>query len=358
MAILIFILCLSALIFIHEFGHFLAAKKAGIKVEEFGFGYPPRIWGFKKRGTFYSINALPFGGFVKIFGEDGKERHNRRSFASRKPGTRMGILAAGIALNLAVGMALLGFGYFIGLPAAVTEENIGQLQDINLSILNVSAKTPAAAAGLKAGDIILAVKADGEQTSQSISEDFQKFVKKHQGETIVLVIQRQNSVVEKSLTSRLNPPSGEGPLGIVIGEVGILRYSWWQSFINGIRDGLRLFLNIFLALFYFIKGLFVGTQSVNDVVGVVGITALGSQTVKLGIRYVLQFLAALSVNLAALNLVPFPALDGSRILFVLIEKIKGKPVSVRVENFIHSFGFAFLILLTIIITTKDVLRLF
>lgn len=358
MAILIFIICLGFLIFLHELGHFLAAKKAGVKVEEFGFGYPPRLFGIKKKGTIYSINVLPFGGFVKIFGEDGKERHNSKSFASRKPIIRIKILAAGIAFNLFFAMVLLGVGYSIGLPVAVDENNIGQVKNINLSVLGLSPKSPAAEAGVKSGDVIIGVKANSEEASQLISETFQDFVKKHQGQEITLILQEKNRVFEKTVASRLNPPAGQGSLGIIIGEVGILHYSWWQSIIFGIRDGVRIFVNIFIILFYLIQSLFLHSQIVGSLVGPVGIAVLGGQTVKLGFGYLLQFLAGLSANLAAINLIPFPALDGSRILFVLIEKIKGKPVSLRLENLVHSLGFAALILLIIIITTKDIVRLF
>lgn len=358
MAIIIFIFCLGFLIFIHELGHFLAAKKSGIKVKEFGFGYPPRIWGFKKKGTIYSINALPFGGFVKILGEDGKEKDNKKSFASRKPFIRVKILAAGITVNLIFGILLLGIGYFVGLPVAVDESNIAKVKDINLSILNVSSGSPADDVGVKSGDVVLKVMVGAEGASQLISEGFQSFVKNHQGKELTLVLARGKNILEKKLTGRLNPPEGQGSLGVMIGEVGTLRYSWWQSIIYGVKDGIRIFLNIFVILFYLIKGLFIQNHLAGSLVGPVGIAALGGQTVKLGLGYALQFLAGLSVNLAAINLIPFPGLDGSRILFVIIEKLKGKPVSIRTENLVHSLGFACLILLVIVVTTKDIIRLF
>jgi len=358
MAIIIFIFCLSFLIFLHEFGHFLAAKKAGVKVEEFGFGYPPRLFGIKKGETIYSLNTLPFGGFVKILGEDGRDRENRRSLASRRPKIKSQILIAGIVMNLIFGIGLLSFGYLLGLPVLVDEKNIGEVKNLNLSILNVSSKTPASEAGIKAGDILLRARADKEEIFGMTSETFQKFIKKYQGKEVVLTLQRQNQIFEKKVISRLNPPKGEGPLGVVIGEAGTLRYPFFKSIAYGIRDGVKFFFNIFVALFYFVKSLILKTETIGGIIGPVGITAMGAQVVRLGVNYLLQFLAALSINLAALNLIPFPALDGSRLLFVLIEKIKGKPVSARLENLIHSFGFACLILLVIVVTTKDIIRLF
>lgn len=358
MAIIVFIFCLGFLIFVHELGHFLAAKKSGIEVEEFGIGFPPRLWGFKGKGTIYSINALPFGGFVRILGEDGKEKDNKKSFASRKPLVRAKILAAGITVNLIFGIVLLSVGYFVGLPVAVDESNITKLKDINLSILSVSSGSPAEEAGIKSGDVVLKVGADGQEASQLVSEDFQSFVKNNQGKELTLVLTRGKNILEKKVTGRLDPPEGQGALGVMIGEVGTLRYSWWQSIVFGVKDGVRIFLNIFVLLFYVIKSLFTHDHLVGSLVGPVGIVALGGQTVRLGLGYALQFLAGLSINLAAMNLIPFPGLDGSRILFVLIEKLKGKPVSLRTENAIHSLGFVALILLTVIITTKDIIRLF
>ncbi len=358
MAIVLFVFCLGFLIFIHELGHFLVAKKSGIKVEEFGFGYPPRIWGIKKKGTIYSINALPFGGFVKILGEDGKEKEDRKSFASRKPLVRIKILIAGIVLNVVFGIILLIIGYLVGLPVMVDENNIARLKNINLSVLSVSSGSPADEAGVKSGDAILKVAASGEEVGRLIGEDFQSFVKKHQGQELTLVLNRGKNTLEKKLVGRLNPPEGEGAIGVMIGEVGTLRYKWWESVIYGIRDGAKIFVNIFALLFYVIKSLFLHEPLIGSLVGPVGIAALGGQTVKLGLGYILQFLAGLSINLGAMNLIPFPGLDGSRILFVIIEKLKGKPVSMRTENAIHSLGFAALILLTVIITTKDIIRLF
>lgn len=358
MAIVIFIICLGILILIHEIGHFAVAKMSGVKVEEFGLGYPPRIFGFKKGETIYSLNWLPFGGFVKILGENGEDKSNHKSFSSKKPGIKFIILIAGIVMNLLFGSLLLSVGYISGIPVTVDEQNIGQVKNINLSILNVSANSPADQVGIKAGDVVLSLKSGKDETSFVVSEVFQEFVQKHQTEEISIQIKRGDEIKDFSLLPRVSPPEGEGAIGVTLGEIGTLKYPFFKGLILGIRDGVKLFINIFAALYYFIKGLFIGTQSVSSMTGIVGITVLGSQTIRLGVGYLLQFLAGLSINLASLNLVPFPALDGSRLLFVILEKIKGRPVSQKLENAVHSSGFALLIALTLFITAKDIIRLF
>lgn len=358
LGILIFLIFLSFLIFLHEFGHFLAAKKSGLKVEEFGFGYPPRLFSFKKGETVYSFNLLPFGGFVKIFGESGEGLENPLSFASQKPKIKFLVLIAGVLMNLIFGLLVLSFGYYQGLPVLATPENLGQLKEVQLSILEVALDSPAQKAGLKPGDAILKVRKDEDLLEKPTVKSFQQFSKKYPGQTITLLIKRGELIMEKEVLVRENPPSGQGALGVVIGETGFLRYPLIKSFYYGFRDGLKLFVNIFVLLFLYLKALILKTETLGKVVGPVGIVSLGSQAWQLGWGYFLQFLASLSIHLSALNLLPFPALDGSRLVFVLIEKIRGRPVPYKIESLAHSLGFIFLIFLMLLITFRDLANLF
>jgi len=358
MSAIIFILCLAFLIIVHEFGHFLAAKKSGMKVEEFGVGLPPRIWGTKKGETIYSINALPFGGFVRIYGEDGSHEDEKDSFAAQKPSARLKILLAGIVMNLVVGIVLLGIGFNIGIPAVATKDNITYLKDIKLSVLEVQKDSPAALAGLKVGDRILEVSHGEEKISVPTAEELQSFTKKWGGEEINLRVERGKEILEIKATPRQNPEANQGALGISIGETGMLKYSFFQSIWEAIKGGFNIFINVFVGLFLFFKSLIVQGQMIGEVAGPIGIVALGGQTVKMGIGYLIQFLATLSIYLAAFNLIPFPALDGSRAFFVLIEQIRGKAVPVKIENLIHSIGFIILIGLVIVVTFHDVINLF
>jgi len=356
--IIIFIICLNILVFIHELGHFLVAKRNGLKVEEFGMGIPPRIFGIKKGETIYSLNALPIGGFVRIYGEDGAHIEEKNSFASRPPFTRAKILIAGIVMNLIFGIMLFIIGLNIGIPTVVDEKNIAYVKDIKLSVLQVQKESPAETAGLKMGDRILKVSYGKEELLNPSVEELQKFSKSYIGKEITMNIERGKQNLEIKITPRETNDENQGAMGVVIGETGFLRYPFFKTIWEGIKYGLGLFVNIFVMLFIFLKSLIFQGKMLGEVAGPVGITVLGSETLKLGIGYFLQFLATLSVYLAAINLVPFPALDGSRIFFTLLEKIRGKAVSPKIENLIHSIGFAILLFIFFIITYKDIAKLF
>ncbi|HOM32993.1 MAG TPA: RIP metalloprotease RseP [Candidatus Paceibacterota bacterium] len=359
MPILIFIICLAILIIIHELGHFLVAKKNGIKVEEFGIGLPPRIWGVKKGETIYSINALPFGGFVKIYGENGEHIDEERSFSAKKPGVRAKVLAAGVIMNLIFGIFLLMIGFNIGVPAVVTEKTIPNMKDIKLAVLEVQKDSPAELAGLKMGDYILEVFYNNEDKILNPKvEDLQNFTKKYAGKELNLKIERGKEILEIKAVAREGIEAEEkGALGIVISDTGLLKYSFFRSLWEGLKNGLMMFVNVFISLFIFLKSLIVEGQMIGEVAGPVGIVALGSNIVKNGIGYLLQFLATLSIYLSAINLIPFPALDGARIFSILIEKIRGKAIPAKTENLINSIGFVLLMGLFVFVTFNDIMKL-
>lgn len=355
---IIFIISLNILIFVHELGHFLVAKKNGLRVEEFGLGIPPRIFGIKKGETVYSINALPIGGFVKIYGEDGLYADKKESFASRSAGTRIKILAAGVFMNLIFGIILFIAGFNIGIPAVAENQNLPFIKDLRTSILEVQKNSPAEAAGLKMGDRILLVQKEEEIIENPTVEELQQFTKKYGGQKIILNIERGKDKIMVEVIPREKISENEGPLGVVIGETGFLKYPFWRSLWEGVKAGISLFINVFVMIFIFLKSLIFQGKMIGEVAGPVGITILGTHVLKLGLAYFIQFLATLSIYLAAINLVPFPALDGSRIFFILLEKIRGKAVATKTENLIHTIGFALLLLIFFVITYRDIIKLF
>ena len=358
MSVFIFVVVLIIVLSLHEFGHFILAKIFGVRVDEFGIGYPPRIWGKKIKDTIYSINWLPFGAFVKILGEDRDNENDPNSFSSQKAWKRLSVLSGGIIINLLCGMLLLGAGYMISLPVLVDENEANQVENVGLSILGVSGDSPAETAGLKAGDIVLSMKSGVDEIKDLTAAKFSEFIKNHVGQEVILSVKTTDGVIERKAVPRENPPEGQGALGVSIGQVGFIQYGFFKSLWLGIKNGFQIFINTFVIAFYLIKGLLGLGPSIGELVGPIGITALGGQTVKLGLGYLLQFLAGISINLAAVNVIPIPALDGGRILFILIEKIKGKPVKARTENIVHSTGFALLIALSVYIAVKDIIRLF
>lgn len=355
---IIFIIVLGILVLVHEAGHFYVAKKAGMKVEEFGFGFPPRLFGIKRGETVYSINWIPFGGFVKIYGENGEGEDNPQSFASKPAGQRAKVIVAGVLMNLFLAAVLLGLGNFLGLRIGLIGDEDFASRDIKIQIIQVSRNSPAEAAGLKALDEIKRLQKGADIIEPENVELVQNFVKKYGGEEVLLTIRRNSGEIDLKLTPRKDPPPGQGAIGINLAKTGVVSYPWYEAIWRGIRDTGIMAANITVALGTFFKNLFIDSKLIGDVSGPIGIAVLTGQAAGLGFNYLLQFVALLSINLAVLNIIPFPALDGGRLLFIGIEKLKGSPVPKKVEGFVNAAGFAFLIALMIWITVKDITKFF
>lgn len=356
--IIVFILIFSLIVFVHELGHFVVAKRAGIKVEEFGFGFPPRLFSFKKGETTYSLNLFPIGGFVKIHGEDGKKKGDldeSRAFYSKTIWTRTKILTAGVAMNFLLAAILLSVGYWIGLPAMINDDEI---TDAKIQIVSVVSGSPAYEAEIKMGDTISSFKFEEEIINISTIDQMQEFVNKHKGEEIIIVVNRGDKILEKNITPRTIYSEQEGPLGVGLVKTAIVSYPWYQSLYKGFLSTIQLTYIIVIALGTLIWHLIVSGELAMEVAGPVGIFDLTSQATHLGFIYILQLTAILNIHLAIINILPFPALDGGRLLFLGIEKIKGSPVSSKIEGIVHMSGFALLILLMIAITWHDIAKFF
>lgn len=346
--LLVFILILGILVLIHEFGHFIIAKKSGLTVEEFGFGFPPRIFSRKIKETIYSINLLPLGGFVKILGEDGGESDNPNSFASKSISVKSLITVAGVVMNFILGMILLIIGFNIGLPQVLNEKNEVMAQNIQIQIVAISNNSPAEAAGFKLGDSIMNFKEIA---------DLQNFINENKGKEITLKVIRGKEIIKSKLMPRINPPPEEGAIGVALVKTGIISYPWYQSIWLGVKSSFIMLWEITKGFFNLIKNLVLERKVPLEVSGPVGIAVLTGQAMNLGFVYLIQLVALISLNLAVLNLIPFPALDGGRLLFLGIEKIKGSKVNPKIENAIHSIGLVFLLLLAVLITWRDILKL-
>jgi regulator of sigma E protease len=357
LTVIAFIIILGLLVFVHELGHFLVAKKKGVKVEEFGFGFPPRLWGIKKGETIYSVNAIPVGGFVKIFGEDGEEKENRHSFASKKIWQRASILLSGVAMNILLAILLLSFGYMVGLPWAIEDNQVAS--DAKVQITQIAPNSPAQTSGMKVGDTILGVRsATGEPLFFNKVIEIQNFTDKNRGQEIIVVLQRGKYMFEIKIIPRQNPPLGEGAMGIGLARVAKISYPWQRALYEGTAATFQLIWLTIYSFGYLVWQFFSHGRAAGEVVGPVGIFSIAGQAAKMGFVYLLQLTALLSVNLAIVNALPFPALDGGRALFLIIEKIKGSAVSQTIEKAIHTAGFVFLILLMVVITLRDIIKLF
>lgn len=354
MSIILFLAVLAILILSHEFGHFIVAKKNGIRVDEFGFGFPPRLFKFQKGETIYSVNLIPFGGFVKIYGEDGstgspREVNDPRSFASKSAGVRAIVISAGVIFNLILAWLLLSSGLGVGLPASTSAfPGAKEVKNIKVTIIDVVKNSPAESGGLKPGDEVLGF---------SKIEDVKNFIDQNKGREIELKYKRGEEVYSAKVAPRENPPLGQGAIGIAMDEVGIVRLPWYQAPWEGLKMTFKMTVSIAVAIFYFIINVVKGLSGLEGVVGPVGIVSVTGAAAKLGFAYLLSFTAFLSINLAVINIIPFPALDGGRLLFLVIEKIKGSAVSPRFSSITHSIGLILLLILMFAITYRDILKL-
>jgi len=355
LTVLLIIFIFGLLVFVHEFGHFIVAKKAGIKVEEFGFGFPPRILGIKRRGTIYSLNAVPLGGFVKIFGEQGEGAGHPESFASKGIWIRSSTVVAGVVMNILLAFLIFIFIFWSGAQVAVTSENQNRIVDRAVSILQVQPQTPAQEAGLRLGDKLVELKIKNETLKIYSVEQFQRLMKEYEGQQIALSIKRGEGLLEKEVVPKINPPEGQGRLGVALVETGIVRYPFFGAIYEALKTTFSLLYFIFVAILKMIGGLIFQFQAPAGVSGPVGIGFLIHQASKLGVNFLLNLTAVISLNLAVLNILPLPALDGGRLLFFAIEALRrGKKVSYKTENLIHAAGFAILIGLAILVTIRDI----
>src|SRR3989339_699529 len=364
--IIVFIAILSVLVFAHELGHFWTARKFGVQVDEFGFGLPPRVFGFRKingkwqlvwgknntatgGSTIFSLNWIPIGGFVKIKGENGDEAGDSDSFASKPIWQRLIMLSAGVFMNFVLTVVILIIGFGVGLPAVVSDD-VGSaiVSDSNIQILEVFDNLPAQIAGIEVGDIILSID---EKTFENLDSVY-KYIVSQKDDTVAVLVKRGDE--ELSYDVIVQDYDLSTGIGVSLFQTGIVRYPWYIAIWQGIKMSFIWLVTIVMAFAMLIKNLIVGAPTGVEVAGPVGIAVMTGQFARMGFIYVMQFTALLSLNLAIINFVPFPALDGGRVLFLIIEKIKGNPVNQKWENLAHNIGFILLMVLILFVTFKDV----
>ncbi|MEK7559854.1 MAG: M50 family metallopeptidase, partial [Patescibacteria group bacterium] len=267
MTILIFILILLILILSHEAGHFFTAKSFGIKVEEFGFGIPPRIAGIKKGETLYSFNLLPFGGFVKIFGEEGQEKENHRSFGSKNALEKSAVLLAGVGANIFLAFLIFSAVSFLGSPKVILEENIAIYPDAKITILEVVAGSPADNVGIQIGDKIKNISGI---TPKNLRE-VQEIVKENSGKNIEIVLERNGNVIAKNVIPRADYPKSEGPLGVALSWTRIEKSAWYKSPVEGAKTTWNTFWGTVFGFSQAVKNLVLGERQSIQIAGPVGI---------------------------------------------------------------------------------------
>lgn len=363
LTILIFLILLSILVLIHEGGHFLAAKRAGIEVEEFGLGLPPRIWGKKIGETIYSVNLLPFGGFVKLVGEDPTDPKatGPRSFYTKSLLTRTQVVIAGVLANLFLGVVLFytvlaTTSFQAELPLFFSHNFRFTTQTTGIVITGIEAGAPASKVNIKIGDVLEQVDGKSVTTITQLKEELSLKA----GKQVTLKL-RSFEGKPKQVKTNLRT-EGTALLGVNLAEFARLEYKTIsQKIFSGFAHSFNL-IEYSIKIFAGLVGAAVSQGTIQPVsqgvAGPVGIAQITSQVVTLGILPTLQFAALLSLNLAVINVLPLPALDGGRLFFLAIEAVIRRKLNPKFEKWVHSAGFAILLALILLITFNDFLRIF
>jgi regulator of sigma E protease len=414
LTVILFILVLSLLVFFHELGHFITAKKLGMKVDEFGFGFPPRffglvrekveekqlvneteevtiisspltslskgegkiitdviqdvvevkaktkwkfIWGSKEQHpeqTIYSINWIPLGGFVKIHGEAGDLKNDPRSFSNRPVWQRFIVLVAGVFMNFVFAAALLSVGFAIGLPSSVDDSisPSAKLSNEKIQIMTIAPGSAAESVGLQVGDEVLSLDDKIFTTAESARD----YIKGRGEESIKFLLQRGEEKISITATAQALPSTNEVMVGVGLIKTALISFPWYLAVVKGFEATIVFSWEVILAFGNLLWNLIVHHSVSVDLAGPVGIAVMTGQAAAMGIIYLIQFAAILSINLAVINILPFPALDGGRLLFLIVEKIRGRAANEKFETTVHNLGFVLLLLLVAMVTFNDVAR--
>lgn len=383
----IFLVVLVLIVFVHEFGHFFAAKKLGMRVYEFAIGFPPFLGGVYKDpktkklvfvspkkakavreasqqeqvifpATLYSLNILPLGGFVRIKGENGEEGKDSDSFAAQKVWKRVVVLVAGVCMNYILAGVLLGVGYMMGLPTDITtniDSNAIVVEEPQVIIGQVQPDSPAKQAGLLAGDTVMSVNGEVPANSEALKQ----IIARQGQEDLSLTIKRHGQVMQVQVSpTYLERLEDQVRLGVLLADAAVVRYPWYIAIWKGFVAATTAVITIAVSFFLLIKNILTGNGLLFAVSGPVGIATVVGESARQGFNYLINVTAMISLSLAVINILPFPALDGGRLLFVVLEKFRGKPVAMKYEQIAHTVGFVLLLLVLVLVTIGDIRRLF
>lgn len=365
---LIFLLVLSVLVLVHEAGHYVAARIFGVKAEEFGYGFPPRALGFVRtangwkrvkttdrssyKNTIWSLNWLPLGGFVRLKGETGDSAGDVDSFQTQSNWKKFIILAAGVCMNWLLAAAIFSFGFAVGVPSEIDGLPASAIvTNQHIEIVEIVAKSAADTAGLKAGDHIVTINgqvATSADSARTILGD-----QNGKGLGLTLEIKRSGTMQTVQATPTFVTELGRTGLGVALSNIGTVRFPLHLAAIQGVVVTGRYTVAIVQGFYSLIVNLFGDRKLAAEVSGPIGIAVLTGQVAKQGFWAIMQFAAVLSLNLAFINFLPIPALDGGRAIFIIIESLRRRRNNPKLEARFHQVGFAALLVLIVAVTAQD-----
>lgn len=356
---ILFILILSVVVISHEWGHFMAAIKSGVKVEEFGFGFPPKLFGYRPKGseTEYTFNLLPIGGFVRLEGEDGEHKDDPRSFAAKGYWTKVFILSAGVMMNLVVAFLAFTIAGVMGARVQLPETEYGseKFTDQAVTITTVLEDSPADQADLRFGDVVTSINGEEVTTTQELQE----IIQSNEGSEVVMSIKRGNETLEKQVFARDDYGENEGATGIAIAITGVEKMGLFEAMWRSVQRMITVIVLTFQVFYILVESIFTSTEvpAGAEVTGPVGLVNVINDFRELGAVYLINLVGLISMSLAIFNILPIPALDGGRILFATIEKVKGSPINPNTEAIVHTVAFYILIGLMVVVAIRDIINI-
>lgn len=370
MSVVLFLVILAALVFFHELGHFIAAKLSNIRVDEFALGFPPRLFSFRYGETIYAINLIPFGGYVKIFGENPDEEslegpESTRSFVRRPRYIQAIVLVAGIVMNIVFAWVLVSAALTLGYPVSQDFDIAGGHSEKSVVVAGLSPEGPAMKAGVEAGDTLIEIRTEVSAPSvvpevlprPKDVEPVQDFIAAHGNQELLLTLLRRGTEIEVPVTPAAGLVENKAAIGVVLAPITILTLPLPQAVVQGAILTARSTAETAVGLWQFLSQALTGRANFSDVTGPVGIVSLVGDASHFGLAYLLGFTAFISINLAIINLLPFPALDGGRLFVVVLEAITRRRFNHKWMNIINAAGFVILIGFMLLITYHDVVRL-
>lgn len=360
-SIVLLILVLALIVFMHELGHFMVAKWCGIRVDEFGLGFPPRaIKLFSRNGTDYTLNWIPFGGFVKIYGEDSLDKDDpdfKRSLIAKKWWQQIAVLAAGVTMNVILAWVIFSGMLMAGAPTLASQTDHPELlQDVKLTVLDVAPNSPAAVSGIKNGDVVTKIASTRSILVNPDVTAFTSFIQSGTDQdSITVSVKRGEVITDVPVTPKTGIVADHVAIGVAVDQVG---YQPGLSFFSSLGQGFTTTTRVVQSTGQAFAHLISGNMNLNTISGPVGLTKIVGEAEQVGMTSLFMVIAIISVNLAIINILPLPALDGGRIVFVIIEAMIRRPLPKKFVEWVNGAGFVLLLLLMLVITVKDVIKLF